>query len=221
MKKAKMKSKKIEEAIKSIKEGNFVLVYDADGREEETDFIIGAEFVSDDSIYRMRHDGGGLVFLMIHREIGDKLGLPYLADVFYRCASKWPVLNTINHRRTFTGVTDKDRAMTMREFAGLAGRIGDMNGTDAQRAFGEEFRAPGHVPICMASEELLKERRGHTELSVALAVMAGITPVTAGCEMMDHGHSLRKEDAIKYADENGLVFLEGREIVEAWEEWQE
>ena len=238
MKKAKMKSKKIEEAIKSIKEGNFVLVYDADGREEETDFIIGAEFVSDDSIYRMRHDGGGLVFLMIHREIGDKLGLPYLADVFYRCASKWPVLKelipndipydtkssfsiTINHRRTFTGVTDKDRAMTMREFAGLAGRIGDMNGTDAQRAFGEEFRAPGHVPICMASEELLKERRGHTELSVALAVMAGITPVTAGCEMMDHGHSLRKEDAIKYADENGLVFLEGREIVEAWEEWQE
>lgn len=233
-----MKSKRIEEAIKSIREGNFVLVYDADGREEETDFIMGAEFVDDGSIYRMRHDGGGLVFLMVHREIGDKLGLPYLADIFYKSAAKWPVLKelipndipydtkssfsiTINHRNTFTGVTDIDRAMTMREFAGLAGTIKDMSDTEAQRAFGEQFRAPGHVPICMASEELLKERKGHTELSVALAVMAGITPVTAGCEMMDRGHSLRKEDAIRYAEENKFVFLEGWEIVEAWEKWQE
>ncbi len=233
-----MKSKKIEEAINSLKEGNFILIYDADGREEETDFIIGAEFVDESSIYRMRHDGGGLVFLMIHREIGDKLGLPYLADVFYKSASKWPVLKelipndipydtkssfsvTINHRKTFTGVTDIDRAMTMHEFAKLADTIKDMGMTDAQRTFGKSFRAPGHVPICMASEELLHKRRGHTELSVALAVMAGITPVTAGCEMMDYGHSLYKEDAIKYAEKNDLVFVEGHEIVEAWEEWQE
>ncbi len=233
-----MKSKeRIEEAIKSIKEGNFILIYDADGREEETDFIVGAEFVGEKNIYRMRHDGGGLIFLMVHRDIGDKLGLPYLSDVFYKSAAKWPVLKelipndipydtkssfsiTINHRKTFTGVTDVDRAMTMHEFAKLAGIISDMNETKAQRAFGENFRAPGHVPICMASSELLQERRGHTELSVALAVMAGITPITAGCEMMDYGHSLSKEDAMEYAEENKLVFLEGREIVEAWKEWQ-
>ncbi|MEA2054811.1 MAG: 3,4-dihydroxy-2-butanone-4-phosphate synthase [Candidatus Thermoplasmatota archaeon] len=229
---------KIEKAVKSIQEGNFILVYDADGREEETDFIIGAEFVSKESIYRMRHDGGGLIFLMVHRDIGDKLGLPYLSDVFYRSAIKWPVLKelipndipydtkssfsiTINHRKTFTGITDVDRAMTMREFAKLASCVKNMGGIEAQRTFGENFRAPGHVPICMASEDLLQERRGHTELSVALAVMANITPITAGCEMMDYGNSLPKKDAAKYAEENKLVFLEGQEIVEAWEEWQE
>ncbi|KAA0002583.1 MAG: 3,4-dihydroxy-2-butanone-4-phosphate synthase [Thermoplasmata archaeon] len=230
--------KRIENAINSLKEGNFVLVYDADGREEETDFIIGAEFVDEGSIYRMRRDGGGLIFLMIHNEVGRKLGLPYLADVFQNSAEKWHVLReltpddipydtkssfsvTINHRKTFTGVTDKDRAMTMREFAKLASRIKDMDGAEAQRAFGRQFRAPGHVPICMASPKLLEERNGHTELSVALAVMAGITPVTAGCEMMDYGHSLLKKDAMTYAEENGLIFLEGWEIMEAWEEWQE
>jgi 3,4-dihydroxy 2-butanone 4-phosphate synthase len=95
-----------------------------------------------------------------------------------------------------------------------------MNNVEAQRAFGENFRAPGHIPICMASMDLLNERRGHTELSVALAVMANITPVTAGCEMMNYGNSLPKKDAVEYAKENKLVFLEGWEIVEAWEEWQ-
>jgi len=234
-----MKSwKRIENAINSLKEGKFVLIYDADGREEETDFIIGAEFVDEGSIYRMRHDGGGLIFLMIHNDIGKRLGLPYLADVFYKSASKWPVLKelipndipydtkssfsiTINHRKTFTGITDKDRAMTMREFAKLAARIKDMDEVEAQREFGKNFRAPGHVPICMASEKLLKSRNGHTELSVALAVMAGITPVTAGCEMMDYGHSLFKKDAMDYAEKNNFIFLEGWEIMEVWEEWQE
>jgi len=36
--------KKVEEALEEIKEGKFVLVYDADGREEETDFIIKSSY---------------------------------------------------------------------------------------------------------------------------------------------------------------------------------
>ncbi len=230
--------KKVEEAIKSLQSGKFVLIYDADGREEETDFIIGAEFVKDEHIYRMRHDGGGLIFLMIHHDIAKKLGLPYLSDVLYKSASKWSVFKElipndipydtkssfsipINYRKTFTGITDKDRAMTIHQFALLAKEIKKLADIEAQRIFGERFRSPGHVPICIASRSLLAERRGHTELSVALSVMAGIVPVTAGCEMMDKGNSLPKKKAMEYAKENDFVFLEGWEIIEAWEKWQE
>lgn len=224
--------------MQNVRDGKFVLVYDADGREEETDFIMGAEFVKEAHIYRMRHDGGGLIFLMIHHKIAEKLGLPYLSDVLYKSASRWSVFKKlipndipydtkssfsipINYRKTFTGITDNDRAMTISHFALLAKEIEGFSDTKAQCIFGERFRSPGHVPICIASHSLLAERKGHTELSVALTVMAGIIPVAAGCEMMDSGNSLPKKKAIEYAKKNGISFLEGWEIIEAWEKWQE
>jgi 3,4-dihydroxy 2-butanone 4-phosphate synthase len=228
----------VERAIQDLREGKFILIYDADGREEETDFVIGAEFIREEHVYRMRHDGGGLIFLMIHHPIAEKLGLPYLSDVLYKSASKWSVFKElipndipydtrssfsipINHRKTFTGITDRDRAMTMSHFALLAKEVEGVSEAASQRMFGERFRSPGHVPICIASNSLLKERKGHTELSVALAVMANIIPVATGCEMMDTKDSLPKKKAVEYAKKNGIPFLEGSEIVATWEKWQE
>lgn len=230
--------KKVEEALEEIKEGKFVLVYDADGREEETDFIMAAEHINANAIYRMRKDGGGLIFIMLKHEIAEKLGLPYLADIIYKCGNKWPVFKelipndipydtkssfslTINHRKTFTGIRDIDRALTIKEFAKLINEIEERNSIEAQRIFGQKFRSPGHVPICIASKNLLRERQGHTELGIALAEMACITPVMVGCEMLDFKESLKKEKAMKYAEEHKLIFLEGYEIMEAWKEWQE
>jgi 3,4-dihydroxy 2-butanone 4-phosphate synthase len=210
-----MNTKLVDDAMRSLKDGQFVLVYDADGREEETDFIIAARSVTPDSISVMRRDGGGLIFLIVNHATKEKLGLPYLADLFYKEGGRWPVLKelipndipydtkssfsiTINHRKTFTGITDKDRAFTISEFAKLA---------------------PGHVPLCNSSEKPLKNRFGHTELGVALMTMAGIIPIAAGCEMMDSVNALPKEDAIKYSEEHNLIFLEGKEIREAWKSW--
>ncbi len=230
--------KKVENALEELRKGNFVLVYDADNREKETDFIIAGEHVNSKAIYRMRKEGGGLIFIMVKYEIASKLGLPYLADIIYKCSNRWPVFKelipndipydakssfslTINHRETFTGIRDMDRAMTISEFAKLVKEIDKMDSIKAQRIFGQRFRSPGHVPICIAVKNLLEERRGHTELGVALAEMAGITPVLAGCELLDYEISLNKEKAIEYANKNGLIFLEGYEIVEAWEKWEE
>lgn len=86
--------------------------------------------------------------------------------------------------------------------------------------FGSNFRAPGHVPICVSSEKPLKTRFGHTELSIAMLTMAGLTPVAVGCEMMaDDGGSLPKEDARAYAEAHDAPFLEGREVIERWRQW--
>jgi len=49
--------------------------------------------------------------------------------------------------------------------------------------------------------------------------MAGLTPIAAGCEMMDSVKALPKREAIKYSEEHNLVFLDGKEIVEAWQTW--
>ncbi len=231
-----MATKRVEKALEALKKGNFVLVYDTDGREEETDFIIAAQFVTSDAITTMRRDGGGLIFLIVDHATKQKLGLPYLADLFYKEGSRWPVLKelipndipydtkssfsiTINHRKTFTGITDKDRALTVSEFANLAGEIKSLTPVKAQRLFGERFRAPGHIPLCNSSEKPLTNRFGHTELGVALMTMTGLIPIAAGCEMMDQVNALSKEEAIKYAKEHELATLEGIEIVEAWKAW--
>ncbi len=233
-----MKSR-VQDAIEDLRKGRMVLIYDADGREEETDLVVASQFVTPDVVRTMRKDGGGLIFLMVHADISKKLKLPYLTDVYLENWDKYPVFKaliaddipydakssfslTINHRKTFTGITDVDRAMTMKEFANLAEKSFDLHDGYALDVFGQEFRSPGHVPICSASTDILKERFGHTELSVALISMAGLVPVATGCEMMgDDGHALSRDNAMAYAEQHDYIHLDGREIVEAWRVWSE
>jgi 3,4-dihydroxy 2-butanone 4-phosphate synthase len=228
---------KIKKAITDLQSGKFILIYDDDRREGETDLVIASEFVTPKSIKTMRKDGGGLIFLMTSKEIADKLKLPFLSDMYSDIKDKYPVLKElvpndipydtkssfslyINHRKTYTGITDIDRSLTMRKFAELAKKTEDLNDGQATKMFGKEFRSPGHVPICVASEKLLNARKGHTELVISILKMANLTPIGSGCEIMgDDGKALTKDKAKKYADDNSLVFLEGNKIIEAWKKW--
>jgi 3,4-dihydroxy 2-butanone 4-phosphate synthase len=224
-------------AIEALRAGQFVLIYDNESRESETDLVIASQFVTPEAIKRMRKDGGGLIFLMISSSIAHKLQLPFLAELFASISDRYPVLKAlvpndipydtkssfslyINHRKTFTGITDNDRSLTMKKFAELADATKSMESKTATTTFGKEFRSPGHIPICIASENLVAERKGHTELVITLLKMAGLTPVGSGCEMMgEYGKALPKEEAKRYAEKHHLVFLEGAAIVQAWESW--
>lgn len=223
--------------MNSLQKGRFILIYDNDSRESETDLVMASQYVTPEAIKRMRKDGGGLIFLMASYSVAQKLQLPFLADLFSSISPQYPVLRAltpndipydtkssfslyINHRKTFTGITDNDRSLTMKRFAELVTETKNNDNTTAVKAFGKEFRSPGHVPICVASEKLLNERKGHTELVISLLEIAGLTPVGSGCEIMgEHGKALPKEDAKKYAEKNNLVFLEGNDIVKAWKQW--
>ena len=174
---------------------------------------------------------------MTSKEIADKLKLPFLADMYAHIDEEYPVLKAlvpndipydakssfslyINHRETFTGITDNDRSLTMNKFADVIKKIENLNDGAATKMFGEEFRSPGHIPICVAAKNLLDERKGHTELVISMMKMAGLTPAGSGCEIMgDDGKALSKEGAKKYAEDHGLTFIEGKDIVEAWTKW--
>jgi len=227
----------ITKALDDIKQGKFVLVHDADNRENETDFILAAEFVTPDHVRLMRKDGGGLLFLMISDEIGNLFQLPFITDIYTSCESSYPALKSlvaddipydakssfslwINHRDTFTGITDNDRGLTMKQFALLSKQCLNQKNLEPVDELGKQFRSPGHVPICRASEKPLSTRFGHTELATALLTMAGLTAVACGCEIMgDNGKALSKEEAKRYADKHGFTFLEGKDIVKSWKLW--
>lgn len=232
-----MSDSEVDRAIEAMGRGEFVLVYDADGREEECDFFLAAEFCSPDHIRTMRQDGGGLIFLMVRPDIRDRFALPFLQDMYPEFNRSYPVLQalvpddipydsrssfslTINHRKTFTGITDIDRALTVLEFGKLALATDEVSEAEALPLLGEKFRSPGHIAICISSDRILETRFGHTELSCALSTMAGLSGVTVGCEIMGgDGKAKPKEEVIRYARENGIPFLEGKQIIEAWREW--
>lgn len=227
----------LEDAYRALREGRFVLLYDADGREEEVDIFVAAQHATPPAVRALRRDAGGLVFLAVDPNVGQRLGLPFLQDIFADAAAKHPVMArlipndiaydtrssfsvTLNHRDTFTGITDNDRSLTITRFAALAERTADKQLSDeaVQADFGVQFRAPGHVHLCVGAGGLLRERQGHTELAVALARLAGITPVVAGAEMLgDDGRALPKKAAFAWAEANGGVMLEGKDIIAAWE----
>lgn len=75
------------------------------------------------------------------------------------------------------------------------------------------------MALLRAADGLLDVRKGQTELSIAMAEMAGITPAVTICEMLDDesGFALSKEDAKQYAHKHGFVFVEGPEVLERWE----
>ena len=225
----------LDRILEDIRNGRPVLIYDSDRRERETDITISSKFVTHETIRTMRQDGGGLICTPLPSSYGKKIGIDYLVDIFIKSGYKifdylYPndipydeksaFSITINHRKTFTGITDNDRSFTIREFYNLLEKARDMDDTEAMKEFGKNFRSPGHVHLLLAHDELLKARRGHTELSTSLMYMAGMVPSATIVEMMgDDGYSLKKDLARKYAEKKGIYFIEGSEIIEWWNEW--
>jgi 3,4-dihydroxy 2-butanone 4-phosphate synthase len=217
----------IEEAIDALRDGKFVLIHDDKGRENEIDMVMAAEYTTPRNIATMRNDAGGLLCLAISNEITTKLGLAYMHDIIQSLSNINPIFSkltygkspygdrpsfsiTVNHRNTYTGITDIDRALTISKMAEICKKI-DSGGVEE---FAENFRTPGHVPILIASKGLLEERSGHTELCVYLAQMSKLVPAVVICEMLDSitHRALTINKAKEYADINGITLLEAGQL---------
>jgi 3,4-dihydroxy 2-butanone 4-phosphate synthase len=228
--------KPLEAATAALRRGEAVLLYDADGREEETDLVIASQFATPQAIRQLREAAGGLLCTTVAPEHHRKLGLPFLADLVQGGAKEHPVLRhlmandikydpskssfgiTVNLRSTYTGIPDNDRSATIQALASFLGGLGHVRDAEAQKQFGALFRSPGHCILLNASEGGLARRQGHTELSLELARQAGLVPSTTICEMLDGatGRALGKKAAQDYAARHGLVFLTGQDVTDAW-----
>ena len=214
-------------ALSPLKQGEFVMIHDSDGRENEIDMVVAAEFVTPEHIVRMRMHAGGLLCLAIDNSLAEKLQLKYMHNMLSSSneldeESKKMIMGTapygdhptfsisINHKQTYTGITDRDRALTIKEMSTL------YKNENPKQYFNSTFKTPGHVPLLIASNGLLSSRTGHTEMSVYLAQLANLSPITAICEMMDSEtySALSVDKAEKYAKENAIPFIDGKELLE-------
>ena len=83
------------EAIAALRRGEFVLVYDGDGREAETDLTIASEFVTPSAIRALRKEAGGFICMTLSGEVQRRIGLPFMTDVLRRAGSAFPVLEGV------------------------------------------------------------------------------------------------------------------------------
>ena len=232
----KYRNQNINRALNALHAGEMIQIYDSDSREGETDLVIPAKVITYKDVKWMRKDAGGLICVAIDPLVAKQLKLPFMVDLISEASKTSDFLGKVvekkgdldydsrssfslwvNHRDTRTGIPDDERALTIRKI----GEITEKNVSGELTHFGDYFRTPGHVALLKAAEGLLNERNGQTELSIALARMAGITPAMVVCEMLDdnNGKALSKEKAKEYGKDNGLIFLEGQEIIEAYMIW--
>jgi len=228
---------KFDEVLEDIRNGKPVLVYDFDDRERECDLTVASQFVTPEIIQKMRKEAGGLICVTTPYSKAMELGLPFMSDVYWDDCEKFPILRamaptdipydrtkssfgvTINHRKTYTGITDKDRALTASEYAKVI--FADKPAEEIKKDLGANFRAPGHIHLLNTSEKILETRFGHTELCTALMYMAGVMPSATICEMMgDDFGSRSKSSVAEYAAEQGIKIVDGDEVIAQWKEFK-
>lgn len=206
----------LENAVSAFEAGRPVLIHDGADREHEVDLLYPAHAVDPTAVARLRNDAGGLIFVALPAAVAKAFELPFLHDALDHPATEYDHVGydarpsfslPVNHRDTFTGVTDADRSHTIRAIAQAAA---DPDTTD----FASEFRSPGHVHLLRGADSLLAERQGHTELGLALAEVAEGVVAVAGAEMLDDasGRAMSPAAARSYAARHDLVYLDATDV---------
>jgi 3,4-dihydroxy 2-butanone 4-phosphate synthase len=209
---------RIDDAVAAFRAGDPVLIHDAADREGETDLVYPAQAITPASVGRLRSDAGGLLCVAVANRVARQWALPFLQETLDHPATAAHDLQyderssfslPVNHRDTYTGITDEDRALTI-------STIGTAAAAPEVIDFPAVFRTPGHVHLLRAAPDLLADRQGHTELGVTLAEVAEVPPAAVVCEMLDDetGQALSPNAAKEYAARNDVHYVEGERLVE-------
>lgn len=189
-------------ALAAMREGRPVVLMDDDDRENEADLIVAAERISIPVMAQMIRDCSGIVCLCLTDEAANRLELPpMVSNNESRFGTAFTV--TIEAKEGITtGVSAADRVKTVQTAI-------------HPQAKPDDLARPGHVFPLRARPNGVLERRGHTEGSVDLARLAGLTPAAVLCELMHpDGTMMHRDDALAYAEQHGLPHLTIEELAD-------
>ena len=182
----------VEEAIQELRQGRMIILVDDEGRENEGDLTMAAEFVTPESINFMAKYGRGLICLSLDSGIADRLDLPLMVRDNTSQFGTGFTVSIEAKRGVTTGISAADRAVTIRTAIAEDTKPGDL-------------ARPGHVFPLRAREGGVLVRTGQTEGSVDLCRMAGLRPGGVICEVMnDDGTMSRRPQLEAFAREHGI-----------------
>ncbi|MCR8549229.1 3,4-dihydroxy-2-butanone-4-phosphate synthase [Salipiger sp. P9] len=182
----------VQELIEEAKAGRMFILLDHADRDNAGDLVIPAQFVTPDAINFMATHARGLVCLSLTRARVEELGIKPL-PVRNSERQGTAFLTSIEAREGIdTGISAFDRARTIR--------------VAQDAAFGAaDIVTPGHVFPLRAHDGGVLVRAGHTEASVDICRLAGLTPAAATCEIIrDDGEMARLPDLLDFAQRHGM-----------------
>ena len=193
--------KRVEVAIYEIKKGKMVIMMDDEDRENEGDLVYAATFSTPDMVNFMAKEARGLICTPMTKEIASKLELtPMVSN------------NDSMHETAFTVSVDSANAKT-----GISAYERDdcIKKLATPVSSASDFVRPGHIFPLIAKKGGVLVRTGHTEGSVDLCMLAGLSPVAVICEIIkDDGTMARRDDLEEFKKQHDLKIVYISDIVE-------
>jgi 3,4-dihydroxy 2-butanone 4-phosphate synthase/GTP cyclohydrolase II len=182
----------IQEIIADIKTGRMVILVDEENRENEGDLVLAADFITPAAINFMATYGRGLICLTLMEERCRQLNLPLMV-----AANRSPLGTNFTvsieaATGVTTGISAADRARTVQVAVN-------------RNAKPDDLVQPGHIFPLMAQNGGVLVRAGHTEAGCDLAHLAGLTPASVICEILNEDGSMaRLPDLVEFAAKHQL-----------------
>ncbi|HQR13882.1 MAG TPA: bifunctional 3,4-dihydroxy-2-butanone-4-phosphate synthase/GTP cyclohydrolase II [Nitrospira sp.] len=192
----------VDEAIRDIERGKFIILVDDEDRENEGDLVIAARHVTPQAVNFMAQHARGLICLALTPERVEELNLPQQAvDNTATFGTAFTVSIDAKHGIT-TGISAADRAATIQVAIDPKAKPADL-------------ARPGHIFPLKAQQGGVLKRAGQTEGSVDLARLAGLEPAGVICEIMnDNGTMARVPDLVKFAKAHKLKMITIKALIE-------
>ncbi|MCS6802526.1 MAG: 3,4-dihydroxy-2-butanone-4-phosphate synthase [Chloroflexota bacterium] len=195
----------ISEALAAFRQGRMVIIVDDEDRENEGDLCLPAVAVTPEAIAFMARHGRGLICVPVRGEQLDRLGVPLARrELDAGRALDQPnfALPVDAARGIGSGISAADRATTIRVL------------TDPTSA-PDDLCCPGHVFPLRYTEGGVLRRRGQTEASIDLAVLAGLPPAAVICEVInDDGTVAQLDDLAALSRRFSLPIVTVQQIVD-------
>ena len=184
----------VEEALEELRAGRIIISIDDPDRENEGDMICAAQFATTENVNFMAMYAKGLICTPTSEEGAARLGLEQMVQV--NTDNHCPAFTvSIDHVDTTTGISAAERGYTCRKCVDLNTRP-------------EDLRRPGHVFPLVARRGGVLTRNGHTEATVDLCRLAGLSQCGLCCEIMrDDGTMMRTTELLEKAREWGLKVI--------------
>lgn len=192
---------RVEKALDALRQGQGVLLVDDEDRENEGDLIFSADYLTSEQMALMIREGSGIVCLCLTGEKIKTLQLPMMVAE-----------NTSKNKTGFTISIEAKEGVTTGVSA--ADRVQTVKAAVAKDASSVDLCSPGHVFPLRAQDGGVLERRGHTEGTVDLMRLAGLTPSGLLCELTNpDGTMARLPEVVDFAKSHEMVVLTIEDMV--------
>ncbi len=194
----------IPEALEDLKAGKFIILVDDADRENEGDLVCAADKITPEMINFMIRKAAGKLCLSLTAETCEKLHLyPQTTE------------NTAEHGTAFTVSIDVGPEFGVTTGVSAADRWRTIRQCIVDDASPSHFRRPGHISPLKGQTGGVLVRAGHTEASIDLTRIAGLTPAGVIIEILrEDGEVARLPDLIKFAKEHDLKICSIEKLVE-------